>query len=74
MARGNRRDLHMPDQRQMRLEAPQQIAAHDLRVIEIELDADIRLVRLRDDVGGVLHAIEEVVRAVAIVDRLDQDA
>ena len=62
----------MPDQRQMRLETPEQIAAHDLRVIEIELDADIGFARLGDDVGGVLHAIEEVVRPVAIVDRLDQ--
>lgn len=73
VARGNRRDLHVSDQRQVRLEAPEQIAAHDLRVIKIELDADIGSARLGDDVGGVLHAVEEVVRPVTIVDRFDQN-
>ena len=62
----------MPDQRQMLFEPADQVAAHDLRVIEIELDADIRLADLRDDVGGMFGAVEEIIRPVAVVDRLDQ--
>ncbi len=49
-----------------------QIAADDLHVIEIELHLDVRLARLGDDVGGVLDVVEEIIRPVARVDRLDQ--
>ena len=41
MARRNRGDLRMANQRQMRFEAPDEIAADDLHVIEIELDAHV---------------------------------
>ena len=41
-------------------------------MIEIELHADVRLADLGDDVGGVLDAVEEIIRPVARIDRLDQ--
>ena len=57
---------------QIFLEALEQIAADDLHVIEIELDAHVRRADLADDVGGVLDAAEKIVRPVARIDRLDQ--
>ena len=56
----------------MLLEPPDQIAADDLHMIEIELDAHIRPADLGDDVGGMLGPVEEIVRPVARIDRLDQ--
>src|SRR5262249_39062837 len=35
-------DLHVADQRQMALDAPDQVALHDLHVIAVELDLDVR--------------------------------
>ena len=43
--RRNGRDLHMADQRQVLFEPADEIAADDLRMIEIELDAQIRPLR-----------------------------
>src|SRR5215218_9816395 len=57
----------------MLLEPGDQISAHDLRVVKIELDADVGLADLLNDVGGLLGAAEEIVWAVAQVDRLNQE-
>ena len=54
------------------LQPADDVAADDLHVIEIELHADVRLAGLGDDVGGVLDAVEEIIRPVDGVDRLDQ--
>ncbi len=62
----------MADERQMLLESPDEIAADDLGVIEVELDAHVRPLHLGDDVGRLLDAGEEIVRPVARIDRLDQ--
>src|SRR5262249_35207909 len=72
VARRHRRDLDMPDRGEMLLETFDQIAPDDLRVIEIELDAHVRLAHLGDNVGGVLGAGEEIVGTIARIDRLDQ--
>src|SRR5437879_4498003 len=60
--RRHRRDLHVSDQRQMLFESPDEIAADDLRVIEVELNAQVRPLHLGDDVGRLLGAGEEIVR------------
>src|SRR5262249_55773299 len=70
--RRHRRDLHMADERQMFLEPPNEIAADDLGVIEVELDAYVRPLPLGDEAGRLLGAGEEIVRPVARIDRLDQ--
>ena len=62
----------MADQGKMFLEAADEIAADDLRVIEVELHAHVRPLHLGDDVGRLLGAGEEIVRPVARIDRLDQ--
>ena len=69
----HRRDLGMPDDRQIFLEAPDQIAADDLDVVEIELHAHVRRADLADEVGGVFDVAEEITRPVARIDRLDQE-
>src|SRR5262249_62255853 len=58
MPRGHRGDLHVPDKGKMLFEAPDQIAAHDLRMIKIELNAHIWLLHLGNDVGSVFHTGE----------------
>ena len=73
MAGGDGGDLHVADQRQVFFEAADEIAADDLGVIEIELDAHIFPFNLGDDVGGVLGAVQVIVRPVARIDRLDQE-
>src|SRR3974390_83204 len=72
-AQGNTCDLHMTDQAKMLLQPPDEIAAHDLDMIEVELDTHIRPRNLVDDVGGVLDPAEEIVRAVTWIERLDQE-
>src|SRR5439155_5772541 len=72
-ARGNTGDLHMPDNRKVLLEPSDEIAADDLDVIEIELNAHIRPLHLGDDVGCLLDAAEEIIRPIARVERLDQE-
>ena len=62
----------MPDDWQIFLEPPYKIAADDLNVIEIELNAHIRPSDLANDIGGLLDAREEIIRSVARIDRLDQ--
>ena len=57
----------------MFLEPPDQIAADNLRVIEIELDLDVVPPNPADQVGGMLNTCEEVVGPVARVDWLDQE-
>src|SRR5262245_24048541 len=56
----------------MFFESPEEIAADDLGVIEVELDAHVRPLHLGDDVGRLLGSGEEIVRPVARIDRLDQ--
>ena len=55
-ARRHRGDLHVADHGEEFFETLEQIARHDLHVIEIELDAHVRRADLRDDIGGVLDA------------------
>ena len=50
----------MTDERQVCLEAPDEIAAEDLCMIEIELNAQIGAADLGDDISGLLDAIEEI--------------
>ena len=69
---GHGGDLHVADQRQVGLETADEIAGHDLHMIEIELDAQVRRADLAHDVGGMLDAAEEIVGPVARVERLDQ--
>ena len=69
----DRGDLHMADDRKVLLEPAYEIAADDLRVIEIELHAQVFPLDLGDDVGRVLGAGEEIVRPVARIERLDQE-
>ena len=66
------RDLHMPDHGHVLFEALDQIAADDLGMIEVELDAHVRPLHLGDDIGRVLGAGEKIVGPVARIDRLDQ--
>ena len=62
----------MPGHRQELLETPQEVAADDLDVIEIELDAHIRAVDPGDQVRRLLDPSDEIVRPVARIERLDQ--
>ncbi len=73
MARRHRGALQVTDQRQILLEPVEDVAADDLHMIEIELDAHVGLADLADDVGGVLDVVEEVAGPVARIDRLHQD-
>src|SRR5436190_15000693 len=57
----------------MLCEPGNEIASDDLRMIEVELDADIRPLYLGDEVGGVLGAGEKVVRTISRIDGLEQD-
>src|SRR5262245_36349511 len=74
MPRGDRGDLHVPDQGEMFFEAPDQIAAHDLRMKKIELNAHVWPLHLGNNIGSVFHAGTKVVRPIARVDRLDQQS
>src|SRR5713226_2877190 len=62
----------MTNDRKIFLEPPDEIAADDLAVIEIELDAHIRPLDLGDDVGCLLDTGEEIIRPIARIERLDQ--
>ena len=62
----------MADHGEEFFKALEQIAGHDLHVIEIELDAHIRRADFGDDIGGVLDAAQEIARPVALIDWLDQ--
>src|SRR5262245_10016646 len=73
MPRGNGRDLRMAHEWQVLFKAPDEIAADDLRVIEVKLDAHVRPLHLGDDVDRLLGAGEEIIRPVARIDRLDQE-
>src|ERR1700685_1865757 len=68
----HRGDLHVADDGEELFEALEQIAADDLHVIKIELDAHIGRADLGDDIGGMLDAAQEIARPVARIDRLDQ--
>ena len=63
----------MADERQVCFEAPDEIAAEDLCVIKIELNAQIGAADLGDDIGGLLDAIEEIAGRSRRVERLDQE-
>src|SRR5215211_1725184 len=71
--RRGRGNLHVANERKVLFEAVDEIAADNLRVIKIELDAQVRPLHLGNDCGGVLGAGEEIIRAVARIDRLDQE-
>src|SRR5262249_37194127 len=66
-------DLDMPDQGEMRLELPRQIAAHDLAVIEVELQKQIWMSDSLDDSPCLVRQSEEVAGHVDHVDRLDDE-
>ena len=56
----------------MRPKSPDEVSPDDLCMIEVELDSHVRALHLGDDIGRVLDPGEEIIRAVARVDRLDQ--
>src|SRR6516225_9985760 len=66
------RALQVSNHGEVFLETVDQIAAHDLHMIEIELHADIGLRGVFDDGSSMLDVIEKIVRPVPTVDRLDQ--
>jgi hypothetical protein len=72
-ARRHRRDLHVANERKKLFESPDEIAADDLGMIEIELDAHICPIDLGDDVGRMLDAGEEIIRPVARIERLEEN-
>src|SRR6266576_2990 len=72
MTRRHRGKLHMAHKAQMALKSSHEIAADNLRMIEIELDAHIRRADLGDDVGDVLNTAEEIIGPVTRIDRLEQ--
>jgi hypothetical protein len=49
-----------------------QVSTHDLNVIEIELHADVLLPDLANNVRRVFDMIQEIIRPIATVDRLNQ--
>jgi hypothetical protein len=65
-------DLRVTDHGKEFSETLDKIAADDLDMIKIELDAQVRRADLTDDVGGMLDVPEKIVRPVARIDRLDQ--
>src|SRR3954451_1790032 len=65
-------DLHVADERKILFEAFDQIAADDLRMIEVELNAHIWPLKFGNDVGRLLDPAEEIIRPIARVKRLDQ--
>src|SRR5215470_11528366 len=71
--RRHRCDLDMTDDRMIARKPRHQVAALDLGMIEIELHAHIGPADLRDDAGGLLGPVQEIVGPVAAVDWLDQD-
>src|SRR4029077_15328389 len=62
----------MSDDGQEFSETIDQVSTHDLNVIEIELYADVFLPDLADNVGRVFDMIQEIIRPIATVDRLNQ--
>ena len=72
VALGHARDLDVGGDRLMALEAPREVAGHDLGVVEVELELQARLVQLGDQGGAFGRRVEQVARNVAAVDRLDQ--
>jgi hypothetical protein len=60
------------DERQVVLEAHEQIAADDLGVVKIELNFDVGPVDPADQVGRVFDAGEKIIGSVARVDWLDE--
>ena len=69
-ARRRTGELHVPDQRQMRFHALEHVTLHHLHVVEVVHDLQVRLADLGDHVGDVLDARDEIVRPVALVERL----
>src|SRR5437660_24959 len=66
-------DLHVTDERKILFEAFDQIAADDLGMIEVELNAHIWPLNFGNDVGRLLDPAEEIIRPIARVERLDQE-
>jgi hypothetical protein len=62
----------MADQGAEFFETSDQVAADDLHVIKIELDAQVGRADLADYVGGVLDMLEKIIGPVARIDRFDQ--
>ena len=63
-------ELHVPDQREMRLHALEHVTLHHLHMIEVVHDLQVRLADLGDDVGDVLDVRDEIAGPVALVERL----
>lgn len=72
LPRRHGRHLNMSDERQVLLKTPDEIACNNLRVVKVELNADVWPVQLGDDAGRVLGTGEEIVRPVARIERFDQ--
>ena len=64
-------DLHMGNARQVLFEAVEDVAALDLGMIEIELQAHIRPVDLGKNVGRLLDATEKIAGPLAVADGFD---
>src|SRR3954447_6497765 len=62
----------MTDARQMAFEPPDQIAADDLLMIEIELQLYVRPLEPGDDVSALLGTCQKIIRPVAGIDWFDQ--
>ena len=70
--RRHRGDLDVADDRMMPFEPPCQVAQLDLHMIEIKLHAHIVTADRRYEGGGLIGIMHEIVRAIAPIDRLDQ--
>src|ERR1700722_265023 len=68
----HRGDLQVTDYRKKFFKAPDEIAAGDLIVIKIELDAHIRRADFVDESRSVFGMAEKITGPVARIDRLDQ--
>src|SRR5690606_27828240 len=66
-------DLHMADMRRRGAVMPRDIPMHALDVVDIELQAEVRVIDLLDQRRRHLKAIQEIARHIDRVDRLDQD-
>ena len=66
-------DLHVADHGEKGFEAAGYIALHDLDVVEIEQQFQVRFANLADDICGLARAVQKVSGCVVVVQRLDQD-
>ena len=64
-------DLHMRVMPGERAHLGRQIALHDLHMIEVELELQVRPPDPLDDAQGLAGVVQEIARDVACIDRLD---